>query len=852
MDKNQFPKEMAAFPNWVCWRLETDKSGRDTKVPYCPATGRRASAANAATWGTLDEVLLAKDKYLFHGVGFVFTLECGIIGIDIDHCLDPAGNPNETAADILSRLPATYIEVSPSGSGLHIFLRGVLPKGGNRKGGVEMYAISRFFTMTGNRWKDCADSVSEENGAIAYIHKKHINPPRQRSRSVPAENLITDEELLRLANASKDGAAFGKLYGGDWQGKFKSQSEADFALCCKLAFWSGRGEAQIDRLFRKSGLFREKWDATHSADGSTYGETTVRNACAYTVKTYAPPKQKPDVSEIFEQYGVYYRNRNDKVYQLTNFVIEPIEMIEAEDETQLTCDLVTQKGERFRQTFLANDFANLQRLKNILTKRTIALSFFGGEGDLEQFKQFVDGLNWTKKRGKKALGIYPHNKSLVFVDTKGAVGVGGKKVSDIVQLEKYKGLESDILTASMITRDELQLLAGRILSYNTLSRTVPLLAWMAGCFIKPHLRRAGIKFPHLFLIGEPGSGKSSSLERILLPVFGKNKISAASQTTAFTLMKESNSSNIIPQCLDEFKPSKLDKTRISGLYNHFRDSYDWHEGVRGRADQTQVLYDLLAPIAVAGEESADEGAIRERSIELLFSKKDLKADEHKAAFAWLIESGGLLRSFGRSLLDTALRTTPKETKEWHSEGLNYFAKELPTRITNNLCAMYAGLCLIGKLCASAGLAFDGAFPLDHEACAANLEAAAREYLLDDSSYNKGAVEQAFEVMARMKLKVGEDYAFENNNQYLCICLSGVYDRYTRYRRDYAILGEVLTYGQFRKQLEHAEYFVSKNRQKRFGEQNKKVWVVDCHRLGKLCDVSYFQRDEAAADGGGLV
>ena len=76
---------------------------------------------------------------------------------------------------------------------------------------------------------------------------------------------------------------------------------------------------------------------------------------------------------------------------------------------------------------------------------------------------------------------------------------------------------------------------------------------------------------------------------------------AAPQITGFTLMKDAASSNLFPQALDEFKPSKIEKTRLSALYNHFRDSYDGHEGVRGRADQTQVSYALLAPLVVAGE-----------------------------------------------------------------------------------------------------------------------------------------------------------------------------------------------------------------------------------------------------------
>ena len=63
-------------------------------------------------------------------------------------------------------------------------------------------------------------------------------------------------------------------------------------------------------------------------------------------------------------------------------------------------------------------------------------------------------------------------------------------------------------------------------------------------------------------------------------------------------MKDAASSNLFPQALDEFKPSKIEKNRLAALYNHFRDSYDGHEGVRGRADQTQATYALLAPLVV--------------------------------------------------------------------------------------------------------------------------------------------------------------------------------------------------------------------------------------------------------------
>ena len=90
------------------------------------------------------------------------------------------------------------------------------------------------------------------------------------------------------------------------------------------------------------------------------------------------------------------------------------------------------------------------------------------------------------------------------------------------------------------------------------------------------------------------------MERVVLPVFSSSRVTAATQVTQFTLMKESASSNLIPMPLDEFKPSKIDKLKINALYNHFRDSYDGHEGLRGRADQSVVTYDLLAPRSGSG------------------------------------------------------------------------------------------------------------------------------------------------------------------------------------------------------------------------------------------------------------
>jgi hypothetical protein len=251
----------------------------------------------------------------------------------------------------------------------------------------------------------------------------------------------------------------------------------------------------------------------------------------------------------------------------------------------------------------------------------------------------------------------------------------------------------------------------------------------------------------------------------------------------------------------------------------------------------------MAPLIVAGEESADEAAIRERSIELLFSKKDLKSSEHRMAFNRIISSAQALGDLGRTLLNTALKIYPSEAGNWYKEGTAQFTRELPSRIVSNLACCYGGLKLLEKVCVEYGLAWDTVFPYSVDICVKYLEAAAKEYLLDGGTNNQSVVEQTFEVMARMKLDPKADYAIGENGKFLYLRLSYIYDLYTKYRKDYAIVGEVLTYAQFKKQLMHTEYYVDSNVQKRIGTDNRKVWIVDYEMLRKNCDVSGFEVTE---------
>jgi RecA-family ATPase len=163
--------ELADQRQWVGWKLE-NHDGRTTKVPYMPCGNRKASSTDSATWSSYPECAQACVAGKVDGVGFVFT-GTPYTGIDLDHCIDAGGRPNDLAVGVVQNL-ASYTERSPSGDGLHIIARGDLPEGArsSRDLGIEMYSEGRFFTMTGLAWADAPETIEERSDELHALHAR--------------------------------------------------------------------------------------------------------------------------------------------------------------------------------------------------------------------------------------------------------------------------------------------------------------------------------------------------------------------------------------------------------------------------------------------------------------------------------------------------------------------------------------------------------------------------------------------------------------------------------------------------------------------------------------------------------
>jgi len=303
-DFDTIPHALRSRSQWLLWKRENrPRDPKPTKVPYCVETTedgprlKHASTTDPATWSDFESAraaYLAWHDHGIDGIGFVFSDADPFVGIDVDHVRDPAtGEIDQTVIDQAHGF-GSYAEYSQSGDGIHVIAIGRKPGSDCRKGDAEMYATGRYFVMTGRHIDGTPDDVTEANpGTLEAFYETIAREPVREIRPAPKAPTVatgmSDDEIIERARAAANGAKFSSLFDAGSTAGYPSQSEADAALCALLSFWT-RDAYQIDRLFKRSGLMREKWTEKHG--NATYGEKTIGSALALGGETYTPTKPK--------------------------------------------------------------------------------------------------------------------------------------------------------------------------------------------------------------------------------------------------------------------------------------------------------------------------------------------------------------------------------------------------------------------------------------------------------------------------------------------------------------------------------------------------------------------------------
>lgn len=193
------PDELASREQWVCWRIE-ERDGEETKPPIAPYDGQTyASSTDPDTWRSHSDAVAYHERSDTNtdGIGFMLSEEGTIAGFDIDDCRDPEIEEiDEWARELIDALPS-YAEVSPSGTGVHVVLFGLVPDGGNRadvgSGHIELYDHARYLTFTGDHIEGTPDEIRRCSSQFREIHQKHVASDSEEAAAGEFDDIGGDE-----------------------------------------------------------------------------------------------------------------------------------------------------------------------------------------------------------------------------------------------------------------------------------------------------------------------------------------------------------------------------------------------------------------------------------------------------------------------------------------------------------------------------------------------------------------------------------------------------------------------------------------------------------------------------------
>ena len=309
----------SAFNQFILWRAvpKNDGTGKVDKLPVNPHNGAISDAHDPAIWLPADQALPAAAQQGL-GVGFVFTANDPFFFFDIDDCLEPSGAWSDWANYLCGAFAGAAIEVSQSGKGLHIFGRGTplldcRCKARDERGlplPFDLYTSQRFAALTGSG--AMGDAGMDHTPALQAVSAAYLSPGSTQAgadwTTEPCEGYggpADDDELLAKMLRSKSASSvmggrasfadlwerneevLGANYPHDQGLEIFDHSKADAALCQHLAFWTGKDCERMERLFRRSGLFRGKWEDREAYRQSTILLTVGRQEDVYVGKLAA-------------------------------------------------------------------------------------------------------------------------------------------------------------------------------------------------------------------------------------------------------------------------------------------------------------------------------------------------------------------------------------------------------------------------------------------------------------------------------------------------------------------------------------------------------------------------------------
>lgn len=297
---SNIPDEMKNARRWVLWRFE-QKGDKWTKVPYRP-NNAKASSTDSKTWSSYDDVVGAYFRGGFAGLGFVLgdDGDRNWLGVDFDRVYDGGWTHDEWRG--LAESMGTYMELSPSGTGVHVIGWGNKLNGrckrSSDEGDIEVYDRGRYFTVTGEALVHSGVSPIPQPAIQALeeaLKGDAVDSGHTRLNDVQRRMMPPQSEIVEMIRHSAQGSKFDSLMAGDLSG-YPSRSEAVYALIGIVNWWT-RDVAMTHAIVSQSSVVDDKkWRRLG------FGE--VQEQMNSAVYTDDPPWMQTDLSSLVQELGV--------------------------------------------------------------------------------------------------------------------------------------------------------------------------------------------------------------------------------------------------------------------------------------------------------------------------------------------------------------------------------------------------------------------------------------------------------------------------------------------------------------------------------------------------------------------
>ncbi|WP_271814212.1 CHC2 zinc finger domain-containing protein [Clostridium beijerinckii] len=398
-------------------------------------------------------------------------------------------------------------------------------------------------------------------------------------------------------------------------------------------------------------------------------------------------KSKYDLQQ--NRKGIYKWWYNKKIDEHEKQYLTDFKLLEAkrlryveEDQEGIRIKIKTPTGDIIEREDKSTVFDDIRTFKHFLG--TMDASFLSKNiEDLTLLKRWINKY-WAVENSEIYSGtkFIEKNNNIIFITNNGAITPNG-----IDHSITSSGCSINIIDKELIGLDELKELKKRIFRFWDATKSIPIIGTIINNLATYHNEVTGGKLHILLIVGESQSGKSTILERVIIPILNypiDDKNSMA--TSPFAIQKDLASGNYTT-IYDEFKPSMMDQYKVKKLSGIFRDIYDRQSVNRGDKSFQIKKFRLTRPLVMAGEEGYphQESASVSRSCIVYLSRRE-RTQENTEAMEWLIDNSEILNKFGRSIINEVLNMSIDQYKEIRKSKREYFKmlKERPLDTAINI------------------------------------------------------------------------------------------------------------------------------------------------------------------------